>query len=357
MNRAYLVLKDGSVFAGQGVGAKGKAQGEVIFNTSMMGYQEVLTDPSYAGEIINFTYPLIGNYGSNKGDWESRKVFARGVLVKELAEEYSNWRAEQSLEQFMVEHNLVGIQGIDTRSITKHLRSHGTMAGIIANDGTSIEELQVLAKEVPSHSGQNLVTEVTTPMTYTLPGGSTRIVVIDYGVKNNTLRALQSQGCTVIVVPALASARDILSHRPNGVLLSNGPGDPKDVPYAPETIQELMANKIPMFGICLGHQLMALALGGETYKLKFGHRGGNHPVKDIRTGKVYITSQNHGYAVKPETLPDQIEITHTNLNDSTVEGIRHRHLPFMSVQYHPEASPGPHDSKGLFDEFLLAAKE
>lgn len=356
MDKAYLVLEDGTAFSGRGIGKKGKAQGEIVFNTSMMGYQEILTDPSYAGEIINFTYPLIGNYGTNSTDWESRKVFARGLLVKEAAQYPSSWRGSQSLQDFLEEHNLVGLEGIDTRAVTKHLRYHGTMAGIIANDGTSLEELQALVEKVPPLSGQQLVKEVSTPLPYTLPGGSRRVVVMDFGVKNNSLRKLQNHGCTVIVVPAHTSAGEILSHKPQGVLLSNGPGDPEDVLYAVDTIKELLAEKLPIFGICMGHQLLGLALGGKTYKLKFGHRGGNHPVKDLKTGKVYITSQNHGFAVDSESLDNEVEVTHINLNDNTVEGLRHKSLPVMSVQYHPEAAPGPRDTDYLFAQFLELLK-
>lgn len=352
MAKAYLVLTDGTVFCGEGLGWTGRAQGEIVFNTSMVGYQEILTDPSYAGEIITFTYPLIGNYGTNNGDWESRNIFARGLIIKECCEGPSNWRSSESLQEFLKEHKLVGIQGIDTRAVTKHLRYHGTMGGIIANDGTDLEELKEMVKTVPPLSGQQLIKEVSTPFTYTLPGGPTRVVVMDFGVKNNSLRKLQQHGCTVIVVPAQASAVEILGYKPDGILLSNGPGDPQDVPYAVETIKELIQHEIPIFGICMGHQLLGLALGGKTYKLKFGHRGGNHPVKDIKTGRVYITSQNHGFAVDPESLSKDVEVTHINLNDNTVEGLRHKSLPISSVQYHPEAAPGPQDSAYLFEEFL-----
>jgi len=352
MDKAYLVLRDGTVFTGKGLGWIGKTQGEVVFNTGMVGYQEILTDPSYAGEIITFTYPLIGNYGTNNTDWESRKVFARGVIIKEACTEPSNWRANQSFQQFLLEHKLVGIQGIDTRTVTKHLRYHGTMSGIIANDGTGIEELKEMVKSVPPLSGQQLVKEVSTPMSYVLPGGAKRVVVMDFGVKNNSIRKLQEQGCTVIVVPADTGADEILAHKPHGILLSNGPGDPQDVPRAVETVRKLLPYKIPMFGICMGHQLLGLALGGKTYKLKFGHRGGNHPVKDLMTGRVYITSQNHGFAVDAKSLGPDVEITHINLNDNTVEGLKHKHLPVAGVQYHPEAAPGPQDSAYLFEEFL-----
>lgn len=352
MGKAYLVLADGTVFSGKGLGWIGRTQGEIVFNTSMVGYQEILTDPSYAGEIITFTYPLIGNYGTNTTDSEGRRVFGRGVIVKEACEDPSSWRSNQSFQDFLLEHKLVGIQGIDTRTLTKHLRYHGTMAGIIANDGTELEELKRMAEGIPPLSGQQLVKEVSTPFSYVLPGGAKRVVIMDFGVKNNSIRKLQEQGCTVIVVPADTKAEEILAHKPNGILLSNGPGDPEDVAYAVNTIKKLISQKIPMFGICMGHQLLGLALGGKTYKLKFGHRGGNHPVKDLLTGKVYITSQNHGFAVESESLDKDVEVTHINLNDGTVEGLRHKTLPVASVQYHPEAAPGPQDSAYLFEEFL-----
>ncbi|MFZ7103702.1 MAG: glutamine-hydrolyzing carbamoyl-phosphate synthase small subunit [Peptococcaceae bacterium] len=352
MSKANLVLEDGTVFSGRALGSLGKAQGEIVFNTSMVGYQEILTDPSYAGEIINFTYPLLGNYGTNNTDWESKKVFARGIIVKEGCADPSSWRADQDLQKFLTENELIGLAGIDTRAVTKHLRTRGTMAGIICNDGTDVEELLKLVKQVPALSGQKLIKEVSTPFPYILPGGPQRVVVMDFGVKNNSLRKLQRRGCTVIVVPADMTAPEILKHKPDGILLSNGPGDPQDVPWAVETIKELITRKLPIFGICMGHQLLGLALGGETYKLKFGHRGGNHPVKDLRTGKVYITSQNHGFAVNPASLNQDVEITHMNLNDNTVEGLRHKSLPLASVQYHPEAAPGPQDSAYLFEEFL-----
>ena len=274
------------------------------------------------------------------------------MIVKEACEEPSSWRANQSFQAFLVEHKLVGIQGIDTRTLTKHLRYHGTMAGIVANDGTGIEELKSMTEGIPPLSGQQLVKEVSTPFSYVLPGGAKRVVVMDFGVKNNSIRKLQEQGCTVIVVPSDTKAEEILAHKPNGILLSNGPGDPQDVAFAVETIKRLIPQKIPMFGICMGHQLLGLALGGKTYKLKFGHRGGNHPVKDLQTGRVYITSQNHGFAVDSESLNKDVEVTHINLNDGTVEGLRHKRLPVGSVQYHPEAAPGPQDSAYLFEEFL-----
>ncbi|MFZ5943071.1 MAG: glutamine-hydrolyzing carbamoyl-phosphate synthase small subunit [Bacillota bacterium] len=352
MNKAYLVLADGTVFTGKGLGRVGRASGEVVFNTSMAGYQEILTDPSYAGEIITFTYPLIGNYGTNINDWEGRTVFGRGVIVKESCDQPSSWRSQQNFQDFLLEHKMVGIQNVDTRSLTKHLRYHGTMTGVIANDGTDPEELRGMAAQVLPLSGQQLVKKVSTPFSYVLPGGAKRVVIMDFGVKNNSIRKLQEQGCTVIVVPANTTAGEILAHKPSGILLSNGPGDPLDVTYAVETIKNLLPHRIPIFGICMGHQLLGLALGGRTYKLKFGHRGGNHPVKDLQTGRVFITSQNHGFAVEGDSLPKDVEVTHVNLNDGTVEGLRHKGLPVASVQYHPEAAPGPQDSAYLFEEFL-----
>jgi len=355
--KALLVLEDGTVFEGRSLGIIGTTTGEIVFNTSMTGYQEIITDPSYAGEIIAFTYPLIGNYGINDTDWESRKAFARGIIVKEGAEYPSNWRSRQTLDSFLKENNLVGITGVDTRALTRHLRSKGTMSGVVSSSENEIEKLIAMTKKILPINEQDLLKEVSTEQTYTLPGGRTKIVVVDLGVKNNTLRNLQKKGCTVVVVPANSTAKEILMYRPSGILLSNGPGDPVNAVATIQAVKELLQEKIPMFGICLGHQIMGLALGGETFKLKFGHRGGNHPVRDLFSGKVIITSQNHGYAVRAENLNEDIEITHINLNDNTVEGIRHKHLPVISIQYHPEAAPGPQDSEYLFEEFLKLAKK
>ena len=351
-SKGYLVLEDGTYFEGTGIGNTGTVEGELVFNTSMTGYQEILTDPSYSGELINFTYPLIGNYGTNNTDWESKKVFTKGILVKELSENPSNHRMKYTLETFLKENGVTGLTGIDTRGVTRHLRYYGTLKAIISNDGTDLENLLKRVKEVKPLDGQNQVAEVSTKNPYILPGGERRIVVMDYGVKNNTLRRLQENGCTIIVLPATATYEEIIGYKPDGLMLSNGPGDPEGVSYTIPEIQKVLEQKIPVFGICMGHQLLAMALGAKTYKLKFGHRGGNHPVKDLLTGKVYITSQNHGYAVDKNTIPDSVEITHINLHDDTVEGIKHKELPFSSVQYHPESAPGPRDSSYFFEDFI-----
>ena len=349
---AYLVMEDGTVFTGTPLGMRGTVAGELVFNTSMTGYQEILTDPSYSGELVTFTYPLIGNYGTNNVDWESRRVFTQGIVVKDASFSPSSHRSRESLEDFLISHGVVGINQADTRGVTRKLRYLGTQRAIISNDGTPLDNLLQQIQEVPPLSGQDQVKQVSTQSPYILPGGEKRVVVIDYGVKNNTLRKLQEKGCTVIVVPAATSYEEIIRYRPDGVLLSNGPGDPEDVSYTIPAICSLMEARIPIFGICMGHQLLAIALGAKTYKLKFGHRGGNHPVKDLLTGKVYMTSQNHGYAVDAESLPEHAEVTHINLHDNTVEGIRHKTLPFSCVQYHPEAAPGPQDSAYLFENFI-----
>lgn len=349
--KAYLALEDGTCFTGEAFGATGKANGEVVFNTGMTGYQEILTDPSYCGQIVTMTYPLIGNYGINREDMESARPRARGLVVHSLAEHPSNWRAELKLEEFLAAHGVVGIRGIDTRALTRRLRRSGTMRGVIATGDWPLEQLAEEARQSPPLSGQQLVPQVTTPEPYSLPGSGPHVVVVDFGVKENILRWLTKLSCRVTVVPAGTTAEEVLEYRPDGVLLSNGPGDPKDVPDAVRTIRDLLGT-LPIFGICLGHQLLGLALGADTYKLPFGHRGGNHPVKDLATGRVYITSQNHGYAIDARTLPREVEASHVNLNDGTVEGLRHWRLPAFSVQYHPEACPGPEDSAYLFDRFM-----
>jgi carbamoyl-phosphate synthase small subunit len=384
--KAILLLEDGTVYEGTSFGAKGTSCGEVVFNTSMTGYQEILTDPSYNEQIITMTYPLIGNYGTNKTDTESRKVFASGFIIKENCDYPSNWRKEDSLAGYLKKNNVVGLEGIDTRAIVKHIRTQGAMRGIISSAELDIGRLKEKLNKYPGLVGRDIVKDVTAkkpylwnkpvidivtghhcdfdrrnylgcsgpskPFTYMdIAPTPYKVIAIDFGIKHNILRLLCSHGCDVTVVPAFASAAQVLSMKPDGVFLSNGPGDPAAVSYATETVHALLG-KLPIFGICLGHQLLALALGGKTYKLKFGHRGANHPVKNLRTGKIEITCQNHGFCVDINSLKDKkVELTHLNLNDQTNEGICCDKLGAFSVQYHPEASPGPHDSRYLFDSF------
>ncbi|TCL54869.1 carbamoyl-phosphate synthase small subunit [Hydrogenispora ethanolica] len=352
MKQARLVLEDGSIYTGQSFGAAREIGGEVVFNTGMTGYQEILTDPSYSGQIVTMTYPLIGNYGINPFDFESRRPHARGFIVKEYCPEPSNWRAELTLDAFLKQYDIPGIAGIDTRSLTKTLRSKGTMRGLITTADDSEAALLERVAAIPDLSGQDFIKGVTTDQIYSEGEGDKHVVLVDFGAKGNIVRRLAAHGCRVTVVPCDTRSTEILSMKPNGVMLSNGPGDPKDVPYAVTMVQELQG-RLPIFGICLGHQIIGLALGGDTYKLKFGHRGGNHPVKNLLTGKVTITSQNHGFAVRADSLdPTETIVSHINVNDGTVEGLRHRKLPIFSVQYHPEAAPGPTDSEYLFDEFV-----
>lgn len=363
--KAILLLEDGTVFEGTSFGAKGVKCGEVVFNTSMSGYQEILTDPSYNEQIITMTYPLIGNYGTNGEDIESGKLSVSGFIVKENCDYPSNWRNQQSLSDYLKVNNVVGIEGIDTRKLVKHIRTAGAMRGIISSSERSIPKLKKMLDEYPGLVGRDIVKDVTTEKTYKWnkpvidvlsdkplkPVKKFKVVAIDYGIKQNILRMLYSNGCDVTVVPAKTSAKQILAKKPDGVFLSNGPGDPAPVEYAAETVKGLLG-KVPIFGICLGHQILSLALGGTTYKLKFGHRGGNHPVKNLDTGKIEITSQNHGFCVDIDSLKGNgVEVTHMNLNDNTVEGIRCPKKKAFSVQYHPEASPGPHDSAYLFEYF------
>lgn len=353
--QAKLALEDGTIFKGQSFGARGERSGEVVFNTSMTGYQEIITDPSYKGQIVTMTYPLIGNYGINREDTESRRPFLEGFVVKEYSKISSSWRSEKSLGDYLRENNILGIEGIDTRALTLHIRQAGSMKAVLSTEDLDEESLTRKARESLSIVGIDLVKEVTCKKKYVWSEIKTKkykVVVLDCGVKYNILRELLERGCQVIVVPADTPAKEILSLRPDGILLSNGPGDPAAVKYVIETTRGLVG-KATIFGICLGHQMLGLALGGKTYKLKFGHHGANHPVKDLKTGKVSITVQNHGFCADIASLnKKEVEITHINLNDQTLEGLRHKKLPIFSVQFHPEASAGPHDAAYLFDEFL-----
>ncbi|MFP4662370.1 MAG: glutamine-hydrolyzing carbamoyl-phosphate synthase small subunit [Halanaerobiales bacterium] len=355
MQDGKLVLEDGTIFGGKIFGAARETGGEIVFNTSMTGYQEILTDPSYKGEIVTMTYPLIGNYGINDDDFESVRSHVNGFIVKEFCQEPENWRYQKKLERYLIENEITGIAGIDTRALTKLLRTRGTMKGIITVEGNSGEDLIEKAAAAPGLSGRDLVSEVTPEeVQFFYPATNTeyRVVLIDCGAKNNIINSLLARGCEVTLVPAHITYQEIMNYEPDGIMLSNGPGDPQDIPYVVETVKKLLGNK-PIFGICLGHQILGIASGADTYKLKFGHRGANHPVKDIRTNRVYITSQNHGFAIKEESVKGlDIEITHLNVNDNTVEGIQHKKFPAFSVQYHPEASPGPEDSHYLFDQFI-----
>jgi carbamoyl-phosphate synthase small subunit len=361
---AKLALEDGTVYTGRGFGASGETFGEVVFNTSMTGYQEVLTDPSYKGQIVTMTYPLIGNYGINPEDRESQRPQVEGFLVRELARLPSNFRSTGRLEDYLKEHNVIGLEGIDTRALVRRLRVRGSMNGVLSTVDLDNASLVHKAQTSPHIVGRDLVREVVPPRPFDWSEGFTNpfvtylpsrpathhVVALDFGMKHNILRCLVQVGCKVTVLPGTATADDVLAQKPDGIFLSNGPGDPTPLTYAIETVRGL-AGKKPMFGICLGHQLLGLALGGETFKLKFGHRGANQPVLNQRTNKVEITTQNHGFAVRLDKLPPDLEATHINLNDHTLEGMRHRRWPLFSVQYHPEASAGPHDSGYLFEEF------
>ncbi len=367
--KARLALENGVVFAGEAFGAEGEITGEVVFNTSLSGYQEIFTDPSYAGQIVTLTYPLIGNYGVNEADMESARPQVAGVIVREYIDCFSNFRATGSLGDWVTNHGIVAIQGIDTRMLTRMIRSEGALRGVLSTGDLDDGALVQKAKASPCMTGLDLATKVTCERPYdwngvdatpfalsavngARPGRRFSVVAYDYGIKQNILRRLTAYGCDVTVVPADYPAEEVLRRDPDGIFLSNGPGDPAAVRVAIRTIKELLGTR-PIFGICLGHQLLALALGGKTFKLKFGHRGGNHPVKNLLTGRIEITSQNHGFAVDPGSLDaGAVEITHVNLNDQTNEGFRHRRIPLFSVQYHPEASPGPHDSDYLFRDFL-----
>jgi len=352
--QALLVLEDGKVFKGVSFGASGERTGEVVFNTSMAGYQEIITDPSYKGQIVAMTYPLIGNYGVNREDVESRQPFLEGFVVKEYSKIASNWRKEKTLGEYLKENNILGIEGIDTRQLTLHIREKGAMKAVISTEDYDEASLIKKAKSSRGLIGVDLVKEVSSPKEYSysqIKNAKYKVVVLDCGVKYNILRELTRNNCNVVVMPAQTTYEEILAAKPDGLLLSNGPGDPAAVDYVVKTVAKLIG-KVPMFGICLGHQMLGLALGGKTYKLKFGHHGANHPVKDLRTGKISITSQNHGFCVDIDSLNKKdIELTHVNLNDGTSEGLRHKKLPIFSVQFHPEASPGPRDAEYLFAEF------
>ncbi|MBN1567344.1 MAG: glutamine-hydrolyzing carbamoyl-phosphate synthase small subunit [Acidobacteria bacterium] len=366
--KAILVLADGRAFSGWSVGATGETLGEVVFNTSLMGYQEVLTDPSYRGQIVTMTYPLIGNYGLNAEDVEAGRIALAGFVVREDCATPSNWRSRTSLHEYLRHHGIVGIAGIDTRALTRHLREEGAQTGIISTLEMNPKSLARRAAEYPTLDGRDLVREVTcsepygwTETVWSMKTADRRkenpdsnrhfVVAYDYGIKRNILRLLVNAGCRVEVVPAATPADDVLAMNPDGIFLSNGPGDPSAVDYAVAETKKLLGKK-PIFGICLGHQILCLALGGRTYKLKYGHHGGNQPVMDLTTQKVEITAQNHGYAVDIDSMEGDVVCTHLNLNDQTVEGMEHRQLPVFSVQYHPEASPGPHDAGYLFARFM-----
>ncbi len=360
--KAILALEEGTVFRGEGFGAPGEVAGEVIFNTSMTGYQEILTDPSYKGQIVVMTYPLIGNYGVNQADAESAKPQAEGFVVRALSPVASNWRKEKTLEEWLKGHGTAAIQGVDTRALTYLLREKGALKGVLSTVDGDEARLVRKARESPGLVGRDLVKEVMCGKVYPWPeeppAGSRpyRVAAVDCGMKAHIPRMLTQAGCKVTVVPAAVRPEEIFELKPDGLFLSNGPGDPEGLPYLVSTVRQCIG-KIPVFGICLGHQILGLALGGRTYKLKFGHHGANHPVMDLSTGKVEITAQNHGFSVDPESIPgNEVEMTHVNLNDKTCEGIRHKRAPLFSVQYHPEASPGPHDAGHLFQRFVNLMK-
>jgi carbamoyl-phosphate synthase small subunit len=353
--QARLLLEDGTLFTGLAFGSEGESTGEVVFNTGITGYQEVLSDPSYCGQIVTMTYPLIGNYGIARDDFESVRPFIHGFVVREHEPIPSNWRAQYSLDTLLKEYGIVGISGVDTRMLTRIIRHHGVMKGLLTTSSKSVEEL----KEQLSASTliRDQVARVSTKSVFSSPGSQERVVLVDFGSKSGILRDLVKRGCDVIVVPQDTTAEQIRRLAPDGILLSNGPGDPKDVPHAVDMIRELLG-EFPIFGICLGHQLFALASGADTEKLKFGHRGGNHPVKDLLSNRCYITSQNHGYSVKQDSIEGtDLLVTHINNNDGTIEGLKHKNYPAFSVQYHPEASPGPFDSSYLFDDFITMIRD
>ncbi|WP_127533538.1 carbamoyl phosphate synthase small subunit [Paenibacillus kobensis] len=353
--QARLLLEDGTLFTGLAFGAEGQSTGEVVFNTGITGYQEVLSDPSYCGQIVTMTYPLIGNYGITRDDFEAVRPYIHGFVVRRHEPVPSNWRGEYSLDRLLKEYGIVGISDIDTRMLTRKLRNFGTMKGILTTGNDRIEELQERLNITELLRDQ--VARTSTKSLFSAPGNKERIVLMDFGAKSGIVKELSKRGCDVIVVPHDTTADEIRKLNPDGVQLSNGPGDPKDVPYAVETIKQLIG-EFPIFGICLGHQLFALASGADTTRLKFGHRGGNHPVKELATNRCYITSQNHGYTVLEESVKGtDLEVTHINNNDGSIEGLKHKKHPVFTVQYHPEAAPGPFDSSYLFDQFLEMIRE
>jgi carbamoyl-phosphate synthase small subunit len=379
--QAILALEDGRIFRGLGYGHPGECQGEVVFNTSLTGYQEIATDPSYAGQIVVLTNPQIGNYGTNLADNESAKPYIEGLIVREFSPISSNWRSEQVTDEYMERYQVPVLAEIDTRALVRHLRTHGVMRGVISTTESNVEVLVEKAKAIRKMDGTDLARVVSTKSIYQFDSSDSRnqsgerlltegflshkdarkqllhVVAYDFGIKHNILRMLTREGCRVTVVPAETTAEDVLELKPDGVFLSNGPGDPEPVDYAVTAIRKMLG-RVPVFGICLGHQLTGLALGGKTYKLKFGHHGGNHPVRNNATGKVEITAHNHNFAVDPDSInANEVELTHVDLNDQTLEGLRHKTLPLFSVQYHPEAAPGPHDSHYLFRDFRLMMQE
>lgn len=353
--KRQLILEDGSVFIGEAFGSAIEKEGEVVFNTGMTGYQEILSDPSYCGQIVTLTYPLIGNYGVNRDDFESINPSVHGLIVKEVSDYPSNWRSRGTVDALLKERGIPGLKGVDTRKLTRLIREHGTLKGKLCSMQVDVEEVvaELKGKSLP----RDQVKRVSTKDPYASPGRGYRVVLVDFGMKHGILRELNRRGFDVVVVPYNTTAEEILRLQPDGLMLSNGPGDPKDVPEAIKMLQGILG-KVPMFGICLGHQLFALSCGADTEKMKFGHRGANHPVKELKTGKIALTSQNHGYTVTEESLHDtKLEITHVALNDGTIEGLRHQFYPAFTVQYHPEASPGPEDANELFEQFETLIKE
>lgn len=358
-DKAILVLEDGRTFNGASFGAEGETFGEVVFNTSMTGYQEILTDPSYAGQLVCMTYPLIGNYGVNAEDTESRRPWVEGFVVREASKVASNWRSTETLDSYLRKNNIVGIEHIDTRALVRHIRDKGAMRAAISTVDLDAASLLNKVLSSPEMNNRELASAVTADATFDYPATGEQkyhIVAFDFGVKTNSLREFSKFGCRTTVVPAGTSAEDVLALKPDGIFLSNGPGDPASMQTVVEEIRKLTESQVPMFGICLGHQILGQVFGGETYKLKFGHRGGNQPIMDLTTGKVEITSHNHGFAVNADSLPEGVEVSHINLNDKTVAGLRHKTLPVFSVQYHPESAPGPHDSEYLFERFIELMK-